>query len=416
MRFRSAQALLAALSMLFAGGCASLIDLAVGASSRDPGEIPASLSADARGLLERAYADVDPSRLLDYHVHLFGTGEGASGCYVNGRMLSWRYPLQRARYLIYRSAAAIKDDTRAESQYLERLKALARSHRGRFVLLAFDQSHGEDGKPRPDLTQFHVPNDHAIVTAAGDPALFAAACSIHPYRHDALAALERCAARGVRIVKWLPNAMGIDPADERCELFYKRMRALDMTLLSHAGGESAVEASAQHLGNPLRLRAALRAGVKVIAAHFAGAGDDEDLDNPSRPRVASWKLLLRMMDEPRWDGLLFADLSATTQANRTREPLATLLRRGDLHRRLVNGSDYPLPAVNALIRTLELVSYGMITSEERSALNELYDFNPLVFDYVLKRTIRVRDARGREQRFAAAVFEEHPLLAPSRRD
>jgi predicted TIM-barrel fold metal-dependent hydrolase len=215
----------------------------------------------------------------------------------------------------------------------------------------------------------------------------------------------------VRIVKWLPNAMGIDPSDPRCRPFYDRMRKLDVALLSHGGAEAAVEAAdAQRLGNPLLLRAPLEAGVKVIVAHCAGLGEDEDLDAPARPSVPSWKLFLRLMDDPRWNGLLFGDISAATQANRVPEPLTTLLRREDLHARLVNGSDYPLPAVNVVIRTSKLESLGMITAAERTALNELYDVDPLVFDYVLKRTLRVRDPDGTEHRFAPSVFEENPAL------
>jgi predicted TIM-barrel fold metal-dependent hydrolase len=259
-----------------------------------------------------------------------------------------------------------------------------------------------------------VPDAYAIGVAARDPQL-AAACSIHPYRPDALAALEACAARRVRIVKWLPNAMGIDPEEPRTRPFYERMRALDMVLLSHAGKEAAVEAAGrQHLGNPLRLRAPLAAGVRVIAAHFAGLGEDEDLEDPARRREPSWRLLMRMMDEPRWQGLLFADISAATQANRVPEPLATLLRRQDLHGRLVNGSDYPLPAVNVVIRTSSLVATGFITPAERAALNEIYEYNPLVFDYVLKRTLKTRDAQGVEHRFSPSIFQEHPSLLPAR--
>jgi predicted TIM-barrel fold metal-dependent hydrolase len=416
MSYRLAPALLAAALALLAGGCASQVALLAGSSSRDPLDIPERLSPAARELLVRAYGDVNPARLFDYHVHLLGTGEGASGAYVNERMRSWRYPLRRARFLVYRNAARITDETRAESQYLERLIALARAHRGRFLALAFDEYHGPDGRADRERTEFHVPDDYAMRVAERHSDLFVAACSIHPYRADALEALERCAARGVRIVKWLPNAMGIDPADARCTPFYERMRALDMVLLSHAGEEAAVEAGPdQHLGNPLRLRAALEAGVKVIAAHFAGYGEDEDPGAPARPRIASWKLLLRMMEDPRWEGLLFAEISAATQANRVPEPLVTLLRRADLHPRLVNGSDYPLPAINAVIRTGKLVAHGLITEAERGALNELYEVDPIVFDYVLKRTIRVRDPDGREHRFAPAIFEEHPLLSPSLR-
>ena len=396
-------------------GCASLADLVGGASSGDPSALPGALSPPARQLLERAYADVDRNKLLDYHVHLLGMGEGGSGCYVNERMLSWSHPLERARFLVYRSAARITDERRAESQYLEHLGALARPHGGRLLLLAFDEHHDAEGRADRTRSEFHVPDAYAMAVAASEPERFVAACSIHPRRADAIVRLERCAARGVRIVKWLPNAMGIDPADERNLPFYERMRALDMILLAHAGKEEAVEAAeSQQLGNPLRLRVPLDAGVKVIAAHFASLGDDADLDDPARRSQPSWQILLRMMDEPRWRGLLFADISAVTQANRTPGPLATLLRRQDLHARLVNGSDYPLPAVNILIRTSSLVSQGFITPKERAALNEIYDYNPLVFDYVLKRTLRVRDADGREYRFPPAIFEQHPLLAPTR--
>jgi uncharacterized protein len=394
---------------------ARVLDRLAGASSRDPAEIETSLSPAARALVDRAYADVDPARLLDYHVHLVGLGEGGSGCEVNPKMLSWAHPLARVRFLAYRSASRIEDEARAESQYVARLVDLARHHRGRFLVLAFDRCHDAQGRCDDDRTEFHVPNDHALRVAEAHPDLFVAACSIHPLRPGAVDELERCAARGVRVVKWLPNAMGIDPSAPGCRPFYERMRALDMALLSHGGAEAAVEAAdAQRLGNPLLLRAALEVGVKVIVAHCAGLGDDEDLDDPARRRVASWRLFLRLMDEPRWNGLLFGDLSATTQANRVPEPLATLLRRRDLHPRLVNGSDYPLPAVNVVVRTSKLVSLGFLTAQERTALNELYDVDPLVFDYVLKRTVRVRDDDGTEHRFAPSVFEEHPALRTTR--
>ena len=45
--------------------------------------------------------------------------------------------------------------------------------------------------------------------------------SIHPYRTDALEALEQAKRDGARAVKWLPSAMGIDPASPRCDRFYR---------------------------------------------------------------------------------------------------------------------------------------------------------------------------------------------------
>ncbi|HPI23945.1 MAG TPA: amidohydrolase, partial [Spirochaetota bacterium] len=78
-----------------------------------------------------------------------------------------------------------------------------------------------------------------------------------------------------------------------------------------------------------------------------------------------------------------------------------ILERTDLHHRLVNGSDYPLPAVNVVIQTRVLARLGFITADERRCLNEIYRANPLLFDFVLKRTIRHPRTGAR---FPASVF------------
>jgi len=90
-----------------------------------------------------------------------------------------------------------------------------------------------------------------------------------------------------------------------------------------------------------------------------------------------------------------------TQFNRLGKPLTTILQREDLHARLVNGSDYPLPAVNVLIRIRPLVKYGYITEVDGRSLSEIYNYNPLLFDFVLKRAIRLP---GTERRLPVAVF------------
>jgi hypothetical protein len=116
---------------------------------------------------------------------------------------------------------------------------------------------------------------------------------------------------------------------------------------------------------------------------------------------------MRLMNEKRYEGLLFGDISAMTQFNRAGRPLATVLERGELHERLINGSDYPLPAMNILIRTQPLVKAGYINSDERDSLNEIYDYNPLLFDFVLKRTIR---SPGTNRHLPASLFMTNPAL------
>src|SRR5436190_20780965 len=196
--------------------------------------------------------------------------------------------------------------------------------------------------------------------------------------------------------------MGVDPSDPQCDSFYQKIKELDLILLSHGGEEKAVEAEEdQKLGNPLLLRRPLDHGVKVIIAHCAGLGDNEDLDDPQRKRVPNFDLFLRLMNEKRYEGLLFAAISAMTQYNRCERPLMTILQRDDLHERLLNGSDYPLPAVNILIRTSALRKQGCITSDERVWLNEIYEYNPLLFDFVLKRTVKLP---GTEKRLPNSIF------------
>ena len=386
-----------------------LLHFIAGAFKHQPEEMKTKIATKAGDLIKRSFDQIDPARLLDYHTHVAGIGKGTDA-FVNPKMLSWRHPLHHLKFKVYLSAGAVTDVESADSQIVERLIRLITNidGHGRHRLLAFDKNYDRDGRPNPAKTEFYVSNDYIFTLANRRPDCFEPVISVNPYRLDALIELERGAKRGARMVKWLPNAMGIDPSDELCDPFYQKMKEMGLVLLSHGGEEKAVEAEEdQRLGNPLLLRRALDHGVKVIVAHCAGLGDNEDLDSPERKRVSNFDLFLRLMDEKRYEGLLFADISAMTQSNRTGRPLTTILAREDLHERLVNGSDYPLPAINVLIRTGALVKQGYVTSDERVCLNEVYDYNPLLFDFVLKRTLRVP---GTERRLPASIFMINPAL------
>jgi len=381
-----------------------------GALSRRPEELSQGLSTPAADLMKRAFDDVDPRRLVDYHTHVVGVGAGGTGNLVNPAMRSRRRPLKYLKFLVYLSAAGIKDLENADREFVLRLADQARhiADHGKYRLLAFDKHYTADGTVNAEKTEFYTANEHVFNLAAEFPDLFLPTMSVHPYRADALEELARWAGRGVKVVKWLPNAMGIDPSDPRCDPFYRSMRELGVVLLSHAGEEKAVEAEEdQRLGNPLHLRRPLDHGVKVIAAHCAGLGENPDLDHPDRRLVPNFQLFMRLMEQKRYEGLLFGDISAMTQRNRLGVPLTTILERTDLHARLVNGSDYPLPAINIVISTGALARAGYITRAERTGLNEIYDYNPLLFDFVLKRRLKVP---GAGQRLPASVFMANPVL------
>ena len=387
-----------------------LIHYIGGAFTHKPQELSSRISERASDLIKRAFDDIDPERLVDHHVHIAGVGANGSGAFVNAKMRTWRHPFHRLKFKVYMSSAAAADESSADDQFVQRLAELVDGipHHGKHRLLAFDKHYRPDGSVNLEKTEFYTPNEYVFKLAEQRPDKFLANISVNPYRPDALGELEKWAARGARVVKWLPNAMGIDPSDARCDPFYAKMKELDLILLSHGGEEKAVQAEEdQKLGNPLLLRRALDNGVKVIVAHCAGLGTNEDLDSRDRPQVHNFDLFMRLMDDKRYEGLVFGEISAMTQFNRLGKPLTTILEREDLHERLLNGSDYPLPAVNVLIRTRPLVKYGYITAAEADSLKEIYSYNALLFDFVLKRAIKLP---GTQRRLPARLFLTNAAL------
>src|SRR5215217_1009611 len=366
-----------------------------GAFTKQPEDLTSKLSVKASDLVKRGFDDIDSSKLVDHHVHIAGLGVRGMITFVNPKMLTWRHPFHRLKLKVYMSSAGVADEEKADPQAVARLANLVRHIRGhgKHRLLAFDKHYRRDGSVNLEKTEFYAPNEYVFELAERYPDLFVPNISVNPYRPHAIEELEKWVRRGARIVKWLPNAMGIDPSDAKCDRFYQKMKELDLILLSHGGEEKAVEAEEdQKLGNPLLLRRTLDHGVKVIVAHCAGLGSNEDLDSKDRTVVNNFDLFLRLMDEKRYEGLVFGEISAMTQFNRIGKPLQAILEREDLHERLVNGSDYPLPAVNLLIRTRPLVKQGYINADEAESVKEIYDYNPLLFDFVLKRTLKLPGA------------------------
>jgi mannonate dehydratase len=361
-----------------------------------PAAPSAPLSNEAKALIGQAWEGLDPKRVLDVHVHIIGSGAGGTGCMLGERLQSMTDPLEYLKFGIYLEASGVDDLSQGDQQYLARLKALVQSQapHGRFLLFAFDHVHDEQGVAQPHDSEFFTPNEYVLELARQAPEYFVPCASIHPYRPDAVDALEKAVAGGAVAVKWLPNAMKMDPSSPKCDAFYDALARLQVPLITHAGEEKAVHAEdAQRLGNPLHLRRPLGRGVKVVVAHCAALGQNPDLDAPGAPWVDNFELFLRLMGEKQWEGLLFGELAALAQVNRLPRAMEILLERDDLQRRLVNGSDYPLPAINALVQTSALVKHGFLTEEERTLINEVNQHDPLLMDFVIKRTVRKNGKR-----------------------
>ncbi|MDR4495155.1 MAG: amidohydrolase family protein [Nitrospirales bacterium] len=395
----------------FLAGC----DLVGGAFNHHPGDLEKHISIKAQALIEQAFEGIPPDALRDYHVHMLGMNPDLNGTWVNEDWQSpWSGLVHFFQFEIYKSASVITDEQQADVQYFSRLKNLIQHMpgHGKFGIMAFDFFHDESGNPNRELSTFHVPNEYVMTMAREHPDIFFPIISIHPYREDATTALRHYAQEGVRFVKWLPNAMGIHPTSDtmqdKLDPYYRIMKEYDMVLISHTGVEVATEAEEhQQLGNPLLLKKPLDMGVKVVMAHVASLGECEEEEAAICPTGTPYvDLAIQMLDDPKYEDLIFADISALTQFNR-KHNLDKILAKTSIHSKLINGSDYPLPAINIVIQTRTLVSSGHITSEEREALNEIYDYNPLLFDFVLKRTVRHSTTGAK---FPASVFVEHPAL------
>jgi predicted TIM-barrel fold metal-dependent hydrolase len=370
--------------------------------------LPASLANDP--LIQSAWEGIDPAQVWDCHAHIAGTGDNGSGIVISEEMQSILHPLQYAQRLFFLNAGCAHDAPgRVDQSYVERMHNLIEGMRPGFkmMLFAFDWTHDENGKALPKQTAFYVPNDYARDLARRYPAQFEWVASIHPHRPDAIKALELAKAEGARAVKWLPPAMGIDPASTRCDAYYRALARLNLPLITHAGEEKAVHgANRPALGNPLRLRRALDAGVRVVIAHCASTGEDADLDHGGR-QVSSFELFSRMMDHPDHRNHLFADISAITQRNRSMNVIRTIIEREDWHPRLLNGSDYPLPGVMPLFAPAEFAKAGLLAEAAVPALVELHAHNPLLFDFVLKRQLK-----SGTKALSASIFETRKFFAP----
>lgn len=388
------------------------------------GALPPALAN--HGVVRDAWAGLDATQVLDTHVHLLGVGDAiqsptpphvdglpfehilTSSAGFNAAEGTWRWPLSQGQRAFFLNAACVNAPG-IDRAYAARLKALADEFPpgARVLLLALDGFHDEAGRADPARTHVWVGNDYCAAVARAAPERFLWAASIHPYRKDAVAELARVQALGARAVKWIPSAQGIDPASPKCDAFFAALAKLDLPLITHAGTERAAPGD-DELGNPLKLRRALEHGVRVVVAHCASMGEGRDLDaGANGPAVSNFKLFERLMDEPKFAGKLFGDLSALTQRAR-----AGVLRRvielgaTDWNGRLLNGSDYPLPGIMPLFSTRGLADAGLIAGPAVEPLVQIRRHNPMLYDFVLKRLLRTSNRLLPTNTFATRTFLE----------
>lgn len=359
-------------------------------------------------LYQQVWQGIDVSQVWDCHVHIIGTGDSgaADAPWFSSRMDSYLHPLLYIQKRFYMNGGCVDEDTIDQSA-ISRLASLCSELPAGFkvMLYAFEWWHDEHGRASPEHSIFHIPNSYAAKAAKTQSERFEWVASIHPYRADAVDALHQAKAEGAKAIKWLPQAMNIDPLSAKCSLFYQACADIGIPIISHSGRESALPGGNQNLGNPLRLRPALDTGVKIALAHCASDGEDVDLDQGEHGQILqSFDLFSRLMDTPAYEGQLYGEISALTLRNHE-WAIKPLLLRQDWHHRLLNGSDYPLPGIMPLIDAKSLHRQGLLDQESVSFLQSIKPYNALLFDFALKRLLHSGDIY-----FTSKVFHTRPFF------
>jgi predicted TIM-barrel fold metal-dependent hydrolase len=299
--------------------------------------------------------------ILDMHVHICATTPG------HGSMSERLYKSAIFRFMRWRFGIHGRDEA-AERQLEQKLDDTIRGARklDAAVVLAFDAVHDRDGRKDEANTHLYVTNDYVIELASRHKNMLFG-CSVHPYRKDAVAELERCVAAGAVLLKWLPIVQNFNPADALCFGLYEALAHHKLPLLSHTGGEKTLPNLDYSVADPRLLLPAVQRGVTVIAAHCGTRSTFDETDFlPQFSRMA--------LDHEH----LYGDTSALNLPTRS-YAWQTLLGSPALRSKLVHGSDWPI------------LSLPPVTQMGLSGLRLLSEPNWMHRDVLIKERLGLED-------------------------
>jgi predicted TIM-barrel fold metal-dependent hydrolase len=305
--------------------------------------------------------------IVDCHTHVFCWGENPNDGFLSQKTRrAWLTRLLLRLTRIHRE----RGTNLSEKIRSRLLRQLAASQLDYAVVLAQDAVYREDGSRDDAATHFYVSNDYVLRLAEESPKVIPS-CSINPLRADALWELERCVEAGCRLVKVHTAIQGVDPARAEFEPFYRLAERLGVVLMFHTGYEHSCTVVSQQFTDPRRLQRPLDSGCTVIAAHCGTCAffDREDY----------YPAFVEMMHR---NENLYGDTAILAGVVRW-NALKKLSREPDsLRRRILHGSDYPLPPS----RLPYLSRIGPFPAERR---------NPLDLDWRIKRSFEFGPQYGR---------------------
>jgi len=289
-------------------------------------------------------------KVIDIHVHVGGRGDSGSGCRMSNEFI---FSFAFAAMLIALKTTPFDLNDRTMKDLI--LGAIDGSEKvDRAVLLALDGVY-RNGKYLESQSHLVIPNDYVTRLARENPRILLGA-SVHPYRtkKEMVNETRRCIDQGAALFKWIPSSQQIDPRDDRCLPFYEILARENVPLLCHTAAELAVPTSdprTNRLNDPKKLRRALDAGVRVIAAHCAtpylGGIVPDDTDY-----FEDLLGMLKVAEKKRWS--LYADLSAfctPTRIGYLKRINEEIDRQTISPSRFLYGSDFPIPIVDINVFT-----------------------------------------------------------------
>ena len=265
--------------------------------------------------------------VIDFHVHLFGIGDGGTGCFLS--------PKQRrnVNYPFFLRLLRLSENGQLDEDYVQRIVAqLRRSSLSKAVLLAQDCRYEADGKQDLENTSFFVPNDYLLRVVRRFPELFIPCISVNPKRKDAVDELERCIEQGAKVLKIHPPIQNVDPGESRFRPFYRVCSRRQIIVMVHTGTEHSAEIVGNEYSAPERLALALEEGCTVVAAHSGMSAffDKEDFF----PQLLA---LVRRFPN------LYCDTAVLGDKFRWRN-LPRLIDTPEVLERTIYGSDTPFPS------------------------------------------------------------------------